>query len=219
MNTRLALAVSLAVSMTSAVSAETIKIKGMYLGMTVDNAVVALSKAMSIPAADLIVVKLDDGVKSCIFTPGLKEDFVKDPKGDKALCNFTHGNPAAMLAMMQQDVIRSFAAALKSESNTNTAIRQIAPLATFTNDSMITMTLQSEVVDEIFSYGQSDFKTFATGFINAYGIPTLNRVNCTFEQQKMCWDYSDSNGTLVTMLDSPSVAPIIQMFKTKPLKF
>lgn len=221
MNTRLALAVSLAVSMTSAISAESIAIKGMYLGMTMDNAVVALSNALDVSAEDLLVVKLGDGVKSCIFSPGLKLDFELDGNADadKALCGTTTNNPEAIIFMIQYDIGVRINRVARGKSLDKYGIRQMAPLATFVNDSMVTMTLESNVVNSIFSYDKTEFTTFAKGFASAYGIPTLNNVKCTFKPDNKCWDYNDGNGTLVSLLDLGTSAPLIQMFKTSVVKF
>ncbi len=218
MKTRLALAISLVISTTTAISATPIKIKDMYLGMTVDNAVIALSNALSIPAKNFIVVKLD-GDKSCIFSPGLKLDFDSEVDGDKVLCETTVNNPAGIIHMMQYDVGVRLSKTMNGVALDQYGIRQMAPLATFNNNAMVTMTFESNVTNAIFSYDKTDFTVFAKGFVDAYGIPTLNKMPCTFSSDLKCWDYSDNNGTLVSIIDLKTAAPIIQMFKTRAIKF
>lgn len=121
--------------------------------------------------------------------------------------------------MMQYDVGVRLSKTMNGVALDQYGIRQMAPLATFNNNAMVTMTFESNVTNAIFSYDKTDFTVFAKGFVDAYGIPTLNKMPCTFSSDLKCWDYSDNNGTLVSIIDLKTAAPIIQMFKTRAIKF
>lgn len=233
MNTRLALAVSLAVSMTSAISAEQIKIKGMYIGMPVDKAITVLSDVLAVPADDIIVVRVEDGGKEhvCLFTGGIREELADNGPD---LCSVLHGNLTNIMTVRQNYAIKNLvkdaqaqmARAVLNEEVPEKPFKQATPLATFTNNSMVTMTWDSATVDRVFSFGNSEFTVFAKGLVNAYNIPTLNKVKCAYADLT-CWEYNNGDGAVLSIIDAKradggSNPPVINMFvaaKTKPLNF
>lgn len=228
MKTSMALAISLAIS-TSALAADPINIKGMQIGMSVNSAVKTLSKAMELSQADFIVIKVDNN--ACIFTATLKEE-MKD--GAEDACRKSIGNMVFMLALSYEYIIQNLQVNLKEyleysskgEKVPVKPIKQPIPLATFVNDKMVTMTLEAGAVNKIFSYGESDFRVFAKGLVDAYDIPGLTHVKCSYEQHWTCWEYNNGDGEVLSLMnkqtDALKIPPTISLFmaeKVKPLRF
>lgn len=224
MKTRLALAISLAIS-ASMVSAEPINIKGMHIGMNADDTVKALAKALDLTKSDFYMIEVDNN-QSCLFMTSAKSYLDNQ---EKEICTQTIGNIAFSMALLDQYAIQQFARGFKDISEgkkpPTEPMRQIVPMAVFVDNSMRLLTLDGNIVDNMFSYGNSDFKVFAKGLLDAYDIPELNPIKCSYYDNGRCWEYNNGEGVALSIIDKTNNTPrppTINMFsvaKVKPLKF
>ena len=231
MKTRLALAIMLAISAAN-ISADPLKIKNMYIGMSVDDAIKALASALSVPTSDIVIINYydDDNANTCLFMSSLKAELTA---GGQKYCEMLHGNMSAILSASVQYTLSTIGEnfkeymeyAARNEKPPIKPLKQAIPLATFTNNEMVTMTLDGAIVDHIFSYGNTDFKEFATEMLDAYNIPSLERFKCSYFDG-VCWEFNTGDGTVLSIINRQTkdtrLPPMINLFraeKIKPLNF
>lgn len=216
MNIRTTLAIGL-MTASSAAYCNDITIKGATLGMNTEDALLVLARAFEIKPEDFDIVRVTVGgvEKTCIFTPGFNVEF-KDDEDGLQYCNMLTDDINLSMIAIQQDFQRNILKTIKQEDSiSDKPIRQVVPLATFIDDRMVTLMFDSPVTEKLFSFNKGDFKVFAKGFVDAYGIPVITPGQCIYFNSDKCWDYKSSDVfiSLFDPEDKMHTAPIIFMYK------